>query len=262
MQVVGGVDRGRRRLGHGARDVLELGHRHAGQPRLGRRHPRRTRVDAAERQPRLPDPGAGVGAAERQRDAQGRTLMDAELHVGGRRAGGPRRQPHRGQQLVRRAGRRPGAADEVAQRQLAAPAPRHQLHACVQREEQRGEIAVGIGEREVAADGADVAHADVGHVAGDRGQQRAVPAHERRALHRPVGDGGPEREAGAVGDGGEAGDALDVDQVTRAEQAELHQQQQLGATGVGHGVLAEPRQEPARLLGRAGTVQGERAEHG
>jgi hypothetical protein len=103
--------------------------------------------------------------------------VDAELHVGGS-PGGPRRQPHARQQLVGPARRLPGAADEIVERQLAAPAGRYELDVGVERQEQGREIAVGIGERQIAADGADVPHAHVGHVARDRRDERVARANE------------------------------------------------------------------------------------
>ena len=74
-------------------------------------------------------------------------------------------------------------------------------------------------------------------------------------------DGGADRQPAAVGELAELADALDVDEMRRAEQPELHEQEQLGAAGVRHGVLAEPGQERAGLLGRLGPVQRERPEH-
>src|SRR5262249_15652953 len=60
----------------------------------------------------------------------------------------------------------------------------------------------------------------------------------------------------------ESTDALDVDEVTRAEQAELHQEQELGAASVDGRVLAEAGQELAGLLSGLGTMPRGRPERG
>ena len=77
-----------------------------------------------------------------------------------------------------------------------------------------------------------------------------------------MGDGRADREPCAVGDAGESTDALDVNEVARAQNAELHQEQQLGPAGVRGRVLAESGQERAGLFGGLGAMKGERPEHG
>ena len=121
---------------------------------------------------------------------------------------------------------------------------------------------MGIGEREVTADGTDVPDPHVGHVPGDRADQRAASSNERGPLDRPMRDRGADREPRAIGDIAEPADALDVDEVSWPEQAELHQEQELGPARVRRRVFAEPGQERASLFGGLGPMKRERSEHG
>ena len=137
-----------------------------------------------------------------------------------------------------------------------------------------------IGEGEVAAHRPDVADPHVGHVPGDRADQRAAGPNEWGPLDGPVRHGGADRDpraivvraAGRRGvlpaevrfqlDLGEPVDAFDVDEMARAEHAELHQEQQLGPAGVHRRILAELDQQRAGFFGGLGPMQGERPQHG
>src|SRR5437899_2048887 len=72
---------------------------------------------------------------------------------------------------------------------------------------------------------------------------------------------GADREPRAIGDVAEPADALDVDEVSWPEQAELHQEQELGPARVRRRVFAEPGQERAGLLGDLGPMKREGSEH-
>jgi hypothetical protein len=85
---------------------------------------------------------------------------------------------------------------------------------------------VRIGKGQVAANGADVAYPHVGHVAGDRGDQRAARSHEWRALDGAVRRRGADDESRpVVDDGVEPSNTLDVDEMARAQQSLFHQQE-------------------------------------
>jgi len=125
---------------------------------------------------------------------------------------------------------------------------------------------VRIGEGEVAPDRADVADPHVGHVAGDRAHEGTAGLDQHGLLHGAMRDGSAEPEASAVlgreSDLAESTNALDVDEMARAKQAKLHQEQELGTARVDGGVLAQAGQERARLLGGLGAMKRERPEHG
>ena len=100
-------------------------------------------------------PGRAVGQ-ERHRDAQRRPLVEAELHVGAGRPGGPRPERVRASGSRRRGApsrRGRGRSRRAAAR--AARAPTRASRARRRARNERGEVAVRIGEGEVAADRAD-----------------------------------------------------------------------------------------------------------
>ena len=87
-----------------------------------------------------------------------------------------------------------------------------------------------VGEAEVASERADVADADVRDLAFHRRECREPLEHERRALDLPVRGGRADHERAVLGaDAAELLDPLDVDEMAVGGEAELHQQEELGA---------------------------------
>jgi hypothetical protein len=107
-----------------------------------------------------------------------------------------------------------------------------------------GRVAVG----DVAADGAAVAHLRVGDQPGRLAQQRHPPLQDRRRdevvlhRHRPDADG-----VAVLADATQFVDAVEVDQVRRLGEAQLHHRQQAVAAGQQLGITAERAQQVQRL---------------
>ena len=228
--------------------VVELADRGAAEQLLRRRRPRRPHPRRADREPHVGQPLAVEPQVAGDRDR--RALVEDELAVDDRRPGRERRDQHRGQQLalLERVLERP--AHELADpdpARLAAAAPR--LERGVHREQERRRVRMRVGEAEVAADRAHRPHAQVADPALHRRQRRPLGAHGRVALDRAVGLRGadPQHPVAAL-DPAQLVDRLEVDHVRVVGEAELEEQEQLGAADVGDRVVAVALEQLGGLL--------------
>ena len=155
-----------------------------------------------------------------------------------------------------------GAALEVGHGQHArgrAAAPHDGLGA--RRQQERGRIGVGIGEAEVAPERPRGAHADVRDRPLHLGERRDLLAYELGALDLAVRDGGADLDdAVHEPDPAQLRNAAHVDEMAVRAEAELEQEQQLGAARDRDRVVAVAPEDVGRLLERGRAVQVERRQ--
>src|SRR5215470_11094056 len=261
VEISDGVHHLGRRIRERLRGVGEISGRGADHLLLDVEEPSRTRADAAHGQPGLRDLPGGAHR-HGQGHTEGGTLVDAELEVGPDCPLRPGTQAHRRQDLVVPTRRLVAPKNEIRERDLALPCSTPERNGAVEGEADRGQIAVRIREGEIAADGADVTYAHVGHVRGHASEERAPLTQERRLLHRPMAHGGPDRHSAVLRDAlAEAFHALDVDEAAHPQEAFLQQQEKLRAPGIDGGVASVLREEIAQLRQRGRPVEREGAKH-
>ena len=261
--------RGQRRAGLSPWLASELGFGHA--------HATRNGADAADGDASIGD----VAVVERDRhgDADRGPLEEAELEVRRRRPRRQRRDHDLGQELVALQARLERPDEESFERDRARAPLLLDARGGVEDLQQRPGVGVGLGEAEVAAERAHLAHAHVRHVGFHPRDGREVLANERIALEGAMRRGRAEPErAGIETDAGQARDGLHVHEVLVVDEPFLHGEDQLGTArvdargvsvtreqlgGLGHGgrlAQLEGPQHAVRPSPRAGLSRPERSD--
>src|SRR5581483_6083032 len=160
------------------------------------------------------------------------------------------REPHLDEELRRTEGGLEVRHEEVRRAHPALPGRARQTHAAAEGGQRQRQLRRRIGVRDAPADGAAVADGAVPDVADGVNEERAVARHKRRALRVALADERAEAELagrGILGDGGEAGDVVDVDDQLRPREPEVQERDEALAAREDLRVVSVRREEGERL---------------